>query len=229
MHIQDQYQNAIFLHYLEIVRMVERNGSLTQLFSEFNVDEMRPDALDRALVAAVRLNNMENISALLMKGAGIEKALDAVDKDINHVELYVTLLLVKAAVSNDRDLAKILHGQVKVFPEWIHSCVLEGKLSYILPIQMAQQTRHPEVMAELLIRTGVQGKSVDWSHLRLQDLAANVIERIDFVEHLTLKDNCLRTLPPMSNLKQVSASSYLDIYNIIYFSTFKSVFFSCSW
>ena len=195
------------LYYAEIIMSVEAEGNVAQLLSACNGDDLEENTLDRALAAAVRLGSMGNISSLLMKGANIRAALEVVDKSRDHAKLYVTLLLVKAAVTNDCDLAKILHGEMKVFPEWIHSCAQKGNLSYVLPIQMAQQKGNLEITSELLLRTGIQGKSVDWSQFQLQDLEASVFERIDFVEYLTLRNNCLERLPSMASLKQVRYSA----------------------
>ncbi|KAL5463450.1 hypothetical protein EMCRGX_G032345 [Ephydatia muelleri] len=187
----------------EIVMTVEAEGNVTQLLSECNGDDLEGDTLDQALETAVRLGSMRSISSLLMKGANIKAALDVVDKSEDNAKLYVTLLLVKAAVTNDCDPVKILHGETKVFPEWIHTCAQKGNLSYTLPIEMAQQKGHSEVTSELLVRTGIQEKSVDWSQFRLRHLEANVFERIDFVEYLTLRNNCLETLPSTASLKQL--------------------------
>ena len=214
------------------MKTVEANGSgLAELLRQCSVDELEPGTLDRTLVTAIRLNNMEHISALLMKGASIKIAVEAVDKDAEHADMYATLLLAKAAVTNDCELVRILHGEAKVFPAWIHSSVQKGNLPYSLPIQMAQQTRHAEVMAELLALTGVQGKSVDWAQFRLQGIEACVFERIDFVENLSLKENYIRTLPSMASLKQVRLTyTHTGMYlYLVFFFFLRNATLFCSW
>ena len=96
----------IFFHIfnLEIIKEVETNGdNLTDLL-RVRGEELEPYCLERALIAAVRNGNHFSVGKLVVKGAtNVEDALQ-LSKEMKKHEARAMLLLVLAALKNDKDL-----------------------------------------------------------------------------------------------------------------------------
>ena len=198
----------------EIIKVVEMNGDgLTDLL-RVNSDQLEPDCLTRALLAAVRKDNHFNIGKLIVKGAmNIDEALAlSIEKGSPHARAM--LLLVKAATNGDRNLILQLfegpYDTSELQDEGFRAAqdvARSGKVSTVVPIEIARQERHSAVRAELLLRTDVNRKtgSVYWHGLRLLKLEITWLEKIQWVEKLRLARNGLKDLPQNMGLylKQV--------------------------
>ena len=190
----------------EIIKVVEMNGEgLTDLL-RVSSDQLEPDCLVRALLAAVRNDNHFNIGKLIVKGAtNIDEALTlSIEQGKPHARAM--LLLVKAATRGDRNLVLQLFGDVpsqhdgefqdEGFQE-VQEVVRSGKVSTVVPIEIAQQNHHSTVREELLLKTDVKKEegSVYWQGLRLLELDISWLRKIHWVERLHLARNGLKVLP----------------------------------
>jgi ankyrin repeat protein len=203
----------------EIIKEVETNGDgLTELL-RFNTDQLEPHCLNTALTAAVRNDNHYNVGKLIVKGADeIKKALrQSVEEKKPNARAM--LLLVHAAMEGNRNLVLRLFGEPTfgadnsrdyiddTFPD-VQKAVLDGKVSTVVPIEIARRYGHAAVREELLLKTDVneQEKSVHWHGLRLLVLDINWLRKIHWVQKLRLARNGFKHLPNEMGtyLKQVS-------------------------
>lgn len=191
---------------------MEKNGDgLNDLLREN--PELEPDCLSRALLAAVMRDNHSNIGKLVIKGApNIEQALELAKKEGKH-NARAILLLVTAAIKNDRSLILRLFGESgqkdeEGFQE-VQVAVMTGKVSTVVPIEMARRKQHKNVREELLLRTDVnqQEGTVFWHGLRLNELEVAWLRKIQWVKKLRLARNGFKILPIEigSCLRHVSA------------------------
>ena len=180
-------------------------------------DQLEPDCLIRALLAAVGNDNHFNIGKLIVKGApNIDEALTlSVQEGKPHARAM--LLLVKAATRGDRNLVLQLFADtsqqdaVEFQDEGFQAAqevVGQGKVSTVVPIEIARRHHHSTVREELLLKTDVNEKehTVYWHGLRLLELDISWLRKIHWVERLRLARNGLKTLPQDMGLylKQVS-------------------------
>lgn len=195
---------------------MEKNGDgLNELLRDN--PELEPDCLTRALLAAVRRDNHSNVGKLVIKGAAnIDEALDLAKKEGKH-NARAILLLVTAAIKNDRGLVLRLFGESGQKGQEAHdeglqevqAAVMTGKVSTVVPIEMARRKLHKNVREELLMRTDVnqQEGTVFWHGLRLNELEVTWLRKIQWVKKLRLARNGFRVLPIEigSCLRHVSA------------------------
>ena len=100
----------MFYPIIEIIKEVKTNGeNLTELL-RVKVDDLEPQCLEKALLAAVEMGNHFNVGKLVVKGAtNVEDALKRA-KELRQHDARAMLLLVIAAQSNDKDLVLKLFG-----------------------------------------------------------------------------------------------------------------------
>ena len=194
--------------FIEIIKEVEKYGDTCKLNKLLRGNpELEPDCLSRALLVAVSRDNSANIGTLIIKGAtNIDKALELAKRERKH-NARALLLLVKAAVENDRNLVLRLFGALapsskeghisdEEFQE-VQSAVTSGKVSTVVPIEMARRSQHKVVKEELLLRTNVnqQKGTVFWHGLQLNELEVAWLWKVQWVEELNLARNGLKVLP----------------------------------
>ena len=190
----------------------------------FNVDQLEPNCLNQALVAAIANDNHYNVGKLIVKGADrVAEALkQSVDQKKPHARAM--LLLVHAAMEGNRNLVLRLFGEPTsgndncaqyiddTFPD-AQKAVLSGKVSTVVPIEIARRHSHAAVREELLLKTDVneQDKSVHWHGLRLLNLDINWLRKIHWVQRLRLARNGFKHLSNEMGtyLRQVSVNAYL--------------------
>ena len=196
------------LLYAEIIKEVETNGdNLTKLL-RFNADQLEPDCLKRALRAAVENDSHFNVGKLIVKGASnIDECLKF-SKDNHKPHARAMLLLVKAAQDGNRNLVLKLFGepapglqdprefQDNGFPD-VQKAVRDGKVSTVVPIEIARRNGHSAVREELLLKTDVNQEegTVYWHGLRLLVLDVSWLRKIHWVKRLRLARNGFRQLP----------------------------------
>ena len=107
---QDKCTLSMFYPIIEIIKEVKTNGeNLTELL-RVKVDDLEPQCLEKALLAAVEMGNHFNVGKLVVKGAtNVEDALKRA-KELRQHDARAMLLLVIAAQSNDKDLVLKLFG-----------------------------------------------------------------------------------------------------------------------
>uniref|UniRef100_A0A1X7SPR9 Uncharacterized protein n=1 Tax=Amphimedon queenslandica TaxID=400682 RepID=A0A1X7SPR9_AMPQE len=193
---------------IEIIKEAKTNGdNLTELL-EVRIDDLEPHCLEDALTAAVEVGNQLNVGKLVLKGAtNIQQALED-SKRLQKHEARAMLLLVIAAQTNDRDLVIKLFGARTQrntshpmandddFSE-VQKAVISGRVSTMVPIEIAQRHQSPIVREELLLRTNVNQEegSVYWHGLRLFVLDLSWIRKIHWVRRLRLDGNGFRAIP----------------------------------
>ncbi len=202
----------------EIIKEVETDGEkLTELLRN-NTDQLEPNCLNRALMAATRNDNHFNIGKLVVKGAkNLDACLEYAQTE-KKPHARAMLLLIKAASSGNKSIVQKLFGEAvdkpdnlknfpdNCFPE-VQKAVLSGKVSTVVPIEIARRNGHIHVQEELLLKTNVNQNEgyVYWHDLRLLQLEVPWLRRINWVKRLRLARNGFNTLPnDMGNyLKQV--------------------------
>ena len=192
----------------EIIKEVRTNGEALTEILRFNADHLEPDCLNEALTAAVGNDNHYNVGKLIIKGADkINKALQqSADEKKPHARAM--LLLVHAAMNGNCNLVLRLFGEPTSGPETcrevlddtfpdVQKAVLSGKVSTVVPIEIARRFGHAPVREELLLNTDVneQEKSVHWHGLQLLVLDINWLRKIHWVQKLRLDRNGFKTLP----------------------------------
>jgi len=182
------------------------------------VEHLEEDCLDHALVAAVKNGNLSNIGKLILRGAShIDEALKESRRLQQHA-VTATLLIIKAAIENDRNFVLKLYGEdlqgldTKIqlaedddLAELQH-IVCSQTIKTVVPIEISRRCSAPAVREELLLRTDVDkdNGTVDWCGLRLMQLEISWLQNIDWVKILSLGHNDFTLLPPVmgSYLKQ---------------------------
>lgn len=90
----------------------------------------------------------------------------------------------------------------------VQKAVISGRVSTVVPIEIARRSQNPIVREELLLRTDVNQEegSVYWHGLRLLVLDLSWIRKIHWVKRLRLARNGFRSIPNEIGgyLKQVS-------------------------
>ncbi len=174
----------------------------------FNADQLEPDCLKRALRAAVDNDNHFNVGKLIVKGADNVDECLKLAKDDRKPHARAMLLLVKAAQDGNRSLVLKLFGdpapglqdvreyQDDGFPD-VQKAVVGGKVSTVVPIEIARRNGHTTVREELLLRTDVNHDegTVYWHGLRLLVLDVSWLRKIHWVKRLRLARNGFRQLP----------------------------------
>lgn len=169
-------------------------------------------------MAATRNDNHFNIGKLVVKGANnLENCLEFAQKE-NKPHARAMLLLIKAAFTGNKAIVQKLFGETMDkpdnskefydtgFPD-VQKAVLSGKVSTVVPIEIARRHGHLQVREELLLKTDVNQEEgyVYWHGLRLLQLEVPWLRRINWVKRLRLARNGFKNLPnDMGNyLKQV--------------------------
>ena len=202
-----------------MIKEVETDGDrLTDLLKN-NSEYLEEDCLNRSLIAATHNDNHLNISKLVVKGA---KNLDAcleIARSETKPHARGMLLLIKAAHSGNKAIIQKLFGETvdkpdnardqfsdAGFPD-VQKAVLSGKVSTVVPIEIARRTGNAQVREELLLKTDVNQEDgyVYWHGLRLLQLDVSWLHRITWVKRFRLARNGFKSLPnDMGNfLKQV--------------------------
>lgn len=194
------------------MRAAESNADDLKELLRLNVDQLEPNCLDRALAAAVRNDNPDNVGRLILKGAYIKEALEQ-SKHEKKLHARGLLLLIQAAFEGKTNLVKLLFNdlspedesckvyQDEMLPD-IVKIVTSGKVSTVAPIEIARRCGQPSVREELLLKTDVneEEKSVHWQGLRLISLDVNWLCRVSWVQRLRLERNGFRSLPAAMGL-----------------------------
>ena len=202
---------------------MEQNGEkLTELL-QIITDELEPDCLRRALIAAIKNDNHQNVGKIIVKGANPTVKENVIREALRQAEngskpyARAMLLLVHAAMTNDVNLVLQLFTepgsesnseQVLLYAE--RRAVASGEISTAIPIEIARKHNKAAVREELLMKTDVnpRRKCVSWHGLKLLSLEVSWLRRIEWAEKLIMVQNGLKTLPAEIgiHLKQVSDS-----------------------
>ena len=181
-----------------------REEKLTELLRG-NTDHLEPNCLERALMAATRNDNHFNIGKLVIKGAkNLEDCLEFAQRQ-NKPHARAMLMLIKAASSGNKGMVQKLFGDTVEEPNSssyetgfseVQKSVLSGKVSTVVPIEIARRKGHLQVREELLLKTDVNQEEgyVYWHGLRLLQLEVSWLRRIEWVRQFRLARNAFKTL-----------------------------------
>ena len=214
--------NSTVICFIEIIEEVKNNGKkLTELLRN-GADQLEPNCLPRALIAATRNDNHHNIGMLIVKGAtNIEECMDiAIREQKPHSRAM--LLLVKAGITGNKSIIQKLFGDAVSNPgsldprefnddqfAEVQQAVLSGEVSTVIPIKIACRNRNSQVPEELLLKINVNQNegSVFWHSLQLLSLDVSWLRCISWVKHLRLARNGFKFLPQEMGiyLRQVGA------------------------
>ena len=169
---------------------------------------LEDECINYALLAAVDSGSPSNVSKVVLCGAtNIDEALER-SRELQHHEVTATLLIIKAAMENDRILVLKLYGEnvqgqetkvllteddLNELQVAIHSYKIETR-----QLTEISQKYSSTVIEELLLRTDVDKQSgvVLWYNLCLRHLEISWLEKIYWVKYLILAHNKLTALSP---------------------------------
>ena len=165
--------------------------------------------LNSALLAAVESGNPSTAYVLIShEASNIDEAL-VKSRKLKKYMITAALLIIKAAMENDRVLVMKLYGK-NVQGETIvplreednlielQAAVASETIDTVMPIKISQKYNSLEVIEELLLQTDVDKDSgaVGWYGLYQTQLKISCLKKIQWVKKLRLDKNELKSLPP---------------------------------
>ena len=203
---------------IEIIREARINGPNLAELLKTPLNQLEDDCLNNALLAAVESGSPINPMKLILRGAtNVDEAL-AKSRNFKKHAVTAALLIIKAAVVNDRVLVMKLYGGNVRGPETkipltrednlaeLQAAVWSNGIKTVIPIEISRRNNASAVREELLLRTGVDKNNgtILWFGLRLIELEMSWLRKIFWVKTLKLARNEFTFLPPeMGNyLKQ---------------------------
>ena len=204
--------------YIEIIREVKTNGPKINELLKTPLSLLEDDCINQALLAAVENGSCSNAGKLILRGAtNIDKALEE-SRRLQQVLVTAALLVIKAAMINDRALVLKLYGEHTQESNILlgednlvelQNIVCNQGVKTVVPIEIARRNNSSVVREELLLRTDVDKErgTVLWFGLHLTQIEISWLRKIHWVQELKLARNELTTLPKeMGNyLKQCSS------------------------
>ena len=202
----------------EIIKEARINGPKLGELLKTPLNQLEDDCLDSALLAAVENATPINPMKLILRGAtNVDEAL-AKSRNLKQHKVTAALLIIKAAVVNDRILVMKLYGENIRGQETkipltrednlaeLQATVCSNSIKTVIPIEISRRNNASAVREELLLRTGVDKNNgiILWYGLRLIELEISWLRKIFWVKTLKLARNEFSSLPPeMGNyLKQ---------------------------
>ena len=192
--------------FAEIFTVMRNKGpNLDRLLKE----PLQENFIDSAMLVAVGIGDHSSVSRLILFGAtSIDTAL-AKSRKGKQYAVTAALLIIKAAMENDRILVLKLYGEnvqgdTKI-PlteednlEVLQAAVASNNIWTVVPIEISRRNNASAVREELLLRTDVDKDSgvVLWFGLRLTQLEISWLRKIYWVKVLRLACNEFASLPP---------------------------------
>ena len=183
---------------------MENGGENLSALLRSNIETLEPHCLERALFAATHNDDHHSIGKLVIKGAkNISECLNLAQRDLKS-HAYAMLLLIKAASTGEVTLVQELFGYAKPDSDEMDRAFYDaqkaaqsGRISTVVPIEIAQRHCNTQVREELLLKTDVNQEEgyVYWHGLRLLKLDINWLMRISWVKNLRLARNGFKFLP----------------------------------
>ena len=162
------------------------------------------------MLAAVKSGNPANVGKLILRGAtNVDVAL-AKSRNLQQHAVTAALLIIKAAMEDDRILVLKLYGenvqgkQTKI-PltaednlKELQEAMSNNNFKTVIPIELSRRHNASGVREELLLRKDVNENSgtVLWFGLRLMQLEVSWLRKIHWVKSLKLARNEFTSLPP---------------------------------
>ena len=193
--------------------MKNKGPNLDRLLKE----PLQENFIDSAMLVAVGIGDPSSVSRLILFGATSTDYALAKSRKGKQYAVTAALLIIKAAMENDRILVLKLYGEnvqgdTKI-PlteednlEELQAVVASNNIWTVVPIEISRRNNASAVREELLLRADVDKDSgvVLWFGLRLTQLEISWLRKIYWVKVLRLACNEFASLPPeMGNyLKQ---------------------------
>ena len=171
---------------------------------------LEKDCLNHALLAAVESGNPANVGKLILRGAtNVDEALAESRSSRKHA-VTAALLIIKAAMENDKILVLKLYGKnvqgqqtkIPLTPEdnlgELQTALSSSNFKTVIPIELSRRYNAAEVREELLLRKDVDKSSstVLWFGLCLMQLEISWLRKIYWVQTLKLGRNEFTSVPP---------------------------------
>ena len=162
------------------------------------------------MLAAVESGNPANVGKLILRGATIVDVALAKSRNLQKHAVTAALLIIKAAMEDDRILVLKLYGenvqgqQTKI-PltaednlKELQEAMSSNNFKTVIPIELSRRHNASGVREELLLRKDVDNsnKTVLWFGLRLMQLEVSWLRKIYWVKRLKLARNEFTSLPP---------------------------------
>jgi len=164
-------------------------------------DQLTEGTLERALIAAVRSSNCQNvIKVLLREPKNIGEAIQESRRLQNHMATAM-LIAAKAAIENDvallLNLWRGVGHQRAELTQQVCRCVIDGDVRLVFAIELARRHNSAMVRTELLLRTDVDyiTCSVLWFGLKLYQLEETWFRRVSWAKKINLAKNRLMEFP----------------------------------
>ena len=173
------------------------------------LNQLEDNCLNLALLAAVENGSPVNPMKLILRGAtNIDEAL-AKSRNLKQYAVTAALLIIKAAMVNDRILVMKLYGENVQRQETtipltkadnlaeLQAAMSSNTIKTVIPIEISRRNNASAVREELLIRTGVDKNNgiILWFGLRLMELEISWLRKIFWVKTLKLARNEFTSLP----------------------------------
>ena len=197
------------MFYIEIVREARIDGPNLIKLLKTPLKFLEDNCLNSALLAAVESGSPNNVGELILHGAtNIDLALTK-SRSLKQPAVTAALLMIKAAMENDRILVLKLYGEnfngekTKIplgddnLAE-LQAAVSSNNIETLIPIEISIKSKSLAVTEELLLRTDVDegNKVVLWHYLGLRNLEVSLLNKIQWVKKLNLAHNYFISLPP---------------------------------
>jgi len=188
---------------------VQANGLNIDEQLKTPLNQLGKNCLNYALIAAVESGSHSNVGKLILRGASnIDRALEE-SRRLKRYTVTAALLLIKAAMEDDRNLVLQLYAENVQGVDTIITLTEEDNLNElqrvvcnhtintVVPIEIALKFRASAVREELLLRTHVNKNSgvVLWSGLHLANLEISWLQKIYWVKTIRLAQNEFTFLP----------------------------------
>ena len=192
----------------EIIREVKIKGPNLNELLKTPLNLLEDNCINHALLAAVESGSPSNVGKLILRGAtNIDEALAKSRKEKQHA-VTATLLIIEAAIENDKILVLKLYGEnvnedtkIPLTEEddlaELQAAVATNNIKTVVPIEIARRHNAGAVREELLLKTDVDKDTgvVLWFGLRLTQLEISWLRRIYWVKKLRLARNEFSSLP----------------------------------
>ena len=204
-----QCSNGCRFYITDVIKKVRANGLNIDELLKTPLNQLENNCMNHALIAAVETGNHSSVGKLILCGASnIDEALEESHRLKKHV-VTATLLIVKAAMENDRILVLKLYGEniqgldtkIPLTEEddlvEFQRVVCNHTIKTVELIEISQRCSAPAVREELLLRTDVDKETgtVLWWDLQLTQLEVVWLQKIHWVKKLRLARNEFTSLP----------------------------------
>ena len=164
-------------------------------------DQLMTDALDKALMAAVKSGNHQNVIKVLLREPGkLDEAIEESSRLKKH-NVTAVLLVAKAAIDNNVALLVNLWREEGVqrlrLEQEVCKCVITKAVQLVFALELARRHDSNDFRTELLLRTDVDysSRTIIWFGLKLCHLENAWFRRITWAKNINLAKNRLVKFP----------------------------------